>query len=119
MDNPRASQAFEQCLASPAKEVRESATMVYFSRPRGPEALPLAMSFLESDADINRKRMLIYNLLASSPAIFETLKKDVDTLSSEDVRQTIRKTGSAGTLQAAPAGGGIIQVGGSGTTGGT
>lgn len=82
-ESPRAQGAIERCLSSPVREVRAAATQGYFSRTRGPEALPIAREFLLSDAEPQPKDALIGLVRSSSPGVFEALQKDLPSLPPE------------------------------------
>ncbi len=98
MQNSKAQAQLEGYLTSPVKELREAATLGYFSKRRGLDSLPIVADFLGSDADQNQKNMLVWQLGGSSPELFEALKKNLASLPPE-VGKTIQVAATQSSRQ--------------------
>jgi len=117
MDTPEAQSALVRYLSSPAKELRETATMAYFSKPRDINSLDIASEFLKSDADANQRRMLVWQIRSASREIFDALQGDADAYPDE-VKEALKKEGptfrlsssGGGTTIVVPGGGGAAEV---------
>ncbi len=89
LDQSEDQRILRRFLDDPQIRVRHPAIMVYFGEERTLDAVPLAVAFLNSDAETPRKRRLIGLLRRKNQAVLDSLKTQPAKITSSDVRSLL------------------------------
>jgi hypothetical protein len=89
MTAAEAAPALEGFLAAPDPATRRAAVFGYFSVPHGEEGLPVALAYLNSDADAGAKRALVRELRYRNEAFFAILEQNAEAIEDEALRASV------------------------------